>query len=143
MQWFSEELTFKTSGQKAHLITDLIVQGMPAIKSIDIGLLNLCLQHTSASLSLNENYDPDVRDDFIMSLDRIVPENQPFKHIDEGADDMPAHVKSSLLGVSLTIPIRDGALKLGRWQGVYLCEHRNMPHQRTIVCTAYGVVSPK
>ena len=140
MQWFYEELTYKTRSQTAHLITDFLTENLPWIKTIDLGLLNVFLQHTSASLSINENCDPDVRDDLVMSLDRIVPENMAYKHKDEGADDMPAHVKSSLLGVSLNIPIRNGALNLGRWQGIYLCEHRSMPHVRKIVCTANGVV---
>lgn len=143
MQWFYEELTFKTRSQTVHLMTDFLTDNLPWLETIDLGLLNLFLQHTSASLSINENCDPDVRTDLMMSLDQIAPENMPYKHKDEGADDMPAHVKSSLLGVSINIPIRNGALNLGRWQGIYLCEHRRMPHERKIVCTANGIVNSR
>ena len=99
--------------------------------------------HTSASLSINENADSDVRKDFEMFLNRLVPENLDYKHKDEGADDMPAHIKSSLMGASVSIPISNGSFKLGTWQGIYLCEHRNHPCPRRVVVTLNGALKPK
>jgi secondary thiamine-phosphate synthase enzyme len=121
-----------------HLITATIVAGLPEISSIRIGFLHCFLLHTSASLTINENTDPDVLLDMETSLNRIVPESQSFRHTMEGSDDMPAHVKSSLLGCSLTVPITDRELALGTWQGIYLCEHRDQATARTIVLTAHG-----
>lgn len=111
---------------------------MPEIRDCRIGLLNLFLQHTSASLSINENADPDVPVDLDRSLQAIAPEDFPYYHTLEGPDDMPAHVKSSLLGCSLCIPISDGRLALGTWQGIYLCEHRTTAGSRTILLTLQG-----
>ena len=116
-----------------HLVTDEIVNQLPEIEQISEGLLTLLLQHTSASLSLNENADPTVRQDLETAFNNMVPESQmAFKHIDEGPDDMPAHVKSALLGVQLMIPISAGRLQLGMWQGIVLGEHRNHGGSRSI-----------
>lgn len=120
------------------LITCEVLEAIPEIRDIRIGMLNLFLQHTSASITINENADPDVQGDLDMALDKIVPESFPYDHTLEGRDDMPAHVKSSMLGVSLNIPIGDGRLLLGTWQGIYLCEHRRARHQRTIILSAFG-----
>jgi secondary thiamine-phosphate synthase enzyme len=121
-----------------HLITAQITQAMPEIQEIRVGLMHLFLQHTSASLTINENADPDVRVDLESSLNAIAPEDFPYVHTLEGRDDMPAHVKASLFGNSLTIPIADGALQLGTWQGVCLCEHRDHGGPRRLVITAHG-----
>lgn len=120
-----------------HLITDQVVAELPELP--DAGLLNIFLQHTSAGLSINENVDPTVREDFETSFRRLVPEGpQGYVHSYEGPDDMPAHIKSSLVGVSLTIPIRQGKLALGTWQGIYLCEFRNHGSRRNLLCTLYA-----
>lgn len=129
------ELSPKSSGM--HLITSEIVKLLPKLAGKN-GLLHLFLQHTSASLSINENSDPNVRRDLAMALDHIVPESLPYQHTEEGVDDMPAHVKSSLLGCEVTIPIAAGELMLGTWQGVYLCEHREHAGSRKIVATFMG-----
>ncbi len=127
-------LTIKTPGRGYYLITDEI-QAAIDINSIEIGLLHVFLKHSSASLTINENTDPSVREDFKSFEEQLVPRNFPYKHCDEGADDMPAHIKSSLFGCELTIPISNGHLALGTWQGIYLCEHRDYPHQRGLVLT--------
>lgn len=120
-----------------HLITDEVVEHLPSLPKV--GLLNLFIKHTSAALTLNENYDPSVREDFELSMNKLVQENEPFyKHTMEGPDDMPAHIKSSLMGFSINIPITNGQLSLGTWQGVYLCEFRNNGGQRSIVATVYS-----
>jgi secondary thiamine-phosphate synthase enzyme len=122
-----------------HLITREILAALPGLERVRAGFLQLFLQHTSASLTVNENADPDVRADLNRWLDRVVPENAPyFEHTAEGADDMPAHVKTSLLGCSLMIPIREGRLALGTWQGIYLGEHRSEGGRRTLVATIWG-----
>ncbi|ASA55476.1 secondary thiamine-phosphate synthase enzyme YjbQ [Vibrio gazogenes] len=122
-----------------HLITDEVVEQLPQIQSISIGLLHLFIQHTSASLSINENADPTVRLDMEAHFNRSVPEKAPYyQHTYEGDDDMPAHIKSSTLGASLTIPITQGELAMGIWQGIYLGEHRNHGGQRRIVATISG-----
>jgi secondary thiamine-phosphate synthase enzyme len=124
-----------------HLVTREVLGELPELGSIRIGLLHLLIQHTSASLTLNENASPDVRRDFESWFDRAVPERAPYwTHTLEGDDDMPAHIKSSLLGPSLTLPVSDGRLALGTWQGIYLCEHRNRAHQRSLVATLWGDV---
>jgi secondary thiamine-phosphate synthase enzyme len=124
-----------------HLVTREVLGELPELGSIRIGLLHLLIQHTSASLTLNENASPDVRRDFESWFDRAVPERAPYwSHTLEGDDDMPAHIKSSLLGPSLTLPVSDGRLALGTWQGIYLCEHRNRAHQRSLVATLWGDV---
>jgi secondary thiamine-phosphate synthase enzyme len=120
------------------LITSQVFDACPELKSLNVGLLHVFIQHTSASLTLNENADPDVRVDLEMALSRAVPENWPYVHTLEGADDMPAHVKNSLLGASLLIPIAEGRPCLGTWQGIYLCEHRERAGSRSLVVTAFG-----
>jgi secondary thiamine-phosphate synthase enzyme len=120
------------------LITHHVLQALPEMAQIRTGLLHLFLQHTSASLCINENADPDVRRDLDSALDRVVPEDQPFTHTLEGPDDMPAHIKSTLVGCDLTIPIAQGRLSLGTWQGIYLLEHRDRGGVRQLVLTAWG-----
>jgi secondary thiamine-phosphate synthase enzyme len=119
-----------------HLITSKILKETEVIASQKTGLLHIFLQHTSASLSINENADPDVRRDMEMALNHLVPQSLNYVHTMEGPDDMPAHVKSSLLGCGLTIPIANGSLALGTWQGIYLCEHRDHAQGRSLVLTA-------
>lgn len=117
-----------------HLITDLIERQLPPLP--DIGLINILIQHTSAAISLNENADPSVRHDFETFMNKLIPENDPsFIHVLEGSDDMPAHLKSSLIGATLTIPITNHRLNLGTWQGIYLCEFRNFGGRRRLVVT--------
>jgi secondary thiamine-phosphate synthase enzyme len=112
---------------------------LPEIRKIKVGILHILIKHTSASITLNENYDPDVRSDMNKYFDRSVKENESwYEHTSEGPDDMPAHIKSTLIGTSLTIPITDGRLNLGTWQGIYLCEHRNHAGSRKIVATISG-----
>jgi len=120
------------------LITDEVLKNVPEIKNYEIGILNLFLQHTSAGLTLNENCDPDVREDLTTSLDRIAPEGDFYIHDDEGPDDMPGHVKCTTVGVNLSIPISNGRLAMGTWQGIYLCEFRTYQHTRKIVATING-----
>ena len=119
----------------SHLVTHLITKELPELSQVECGLLNLFLCHTSAALSINENADSRVQSDLTMALDRIAPESWPYAHDDEGPDDMPAHVKSSLVGASLTIPIDRGRLSMGTWQGIYLLEFRNHPSTRTVVAS--------
>jgi secondary thiamine-phosphate synthase enzyme len=119
-------------------VTRQILEKVPELKDFRVGLLHLFLQHTSASLTLNENASPEVRQDLESSINAIVPERFPYAHDLEGPDDMPAHIKSSLFGPSLTVPVRDGRLALGTWQGIYLCEHRNHGGPRQVVVTLSG-----
>ncbi len=122
-----------------HLVTQLIEKEVPELREIEHGILHVFIQHTSASLTVNENADPTVREDFESHFDRAVPENAPYyRHTTEGPDDMPAHIKASLLGTSVTVPITSGRLNLGTWQGIYLCEHRYRSKSRRIVVTAIG-----
>ena len=138
MAWLQRELTLPARPRGFHLVTNLILDDVPELELVRIGLLHLFLQHTSASLTLNENADPDVRYDLETAFNQIAPESMPFRHTLEGSDDMPAHVKSSLMGASVSIPVRDGQLALGTWQGVYLCEHRNHGGRRRLVATLQG-----
>jgi secondary thiamine-phosphate synthase enzyme len=120
-------------------VTDEIVAGVPELSSLEVGVALVFMQHTSASLTLNENASPDVRRDFAAWFDRAVPDGADyFAHTLEGPDDMPAHVKSSLTGASLVLPVRGGRLALGTWQGIYLCEHRDHGGARTVIVTAFG-----
>ena len=131
------ELTAKARG--FHLVTQEVVKALPELQTIRCGLLHLFIQHTSASLSLNENADPDVRRDLESHFNKLVPENAPYYlHNDEGPDDMPAHIKSCILGASLSIPVTNGKLNMGIWQGIYLCEHRNHGGKRKLVATLHG-----
>lgn len=137
--WLQKNLTLKAKPRGFHLITDEILSQTPELRHIKMGLANFFLQHTSASLSINENADRSVRQDFESYFNRFVPENAPyFTHTQEGADDMPAHLKSSLLGVSLIIPIQSGKLALGMWQGIYLGEHRDYGGARRLLVTLQG-----
>ncbi len=139
MKFEQTQLRVRTEPNKAMLITREIEVACPFIQSFEKGILQVFLRHTSASLSINENSDPDVRSDLMMAIDRLAPESLPYRHRDEGPDDMPSHVKSSLLGASVSIPIQNGKLALGRWQGIYLCEHRAHSHERELICTAFGI----
>ncbi len=139
MKIFQKTVTISAKKRGFHLITKEIERELPEIREIKKGLANLFLQHTSASLTINENYDPSVRFDMENYFNHIVPENTPyFTHTLEGSDDMPAHIKSSMIGVSLTIPISNGKFNLGTWQGIYLNEHRDWAGNRKIVVTLMG-----
>ena len=138
MPWFQHELRLPAMSRGFHLVTDKVERGLPELSQVEIGLLHVFIMHTSASLTINENADPDVPRDLEMTTSKIAPENFPYVHTIEGPDDMPAHVKSSLLGSSLTIPVRNGQLCLGTWQGIYLCEHRNRAASRTLILTLQG-----
>lgn len=137
--WFQKELKLKQRARGFHLVTDEILQQLPEMRQLSIGMCNVFIQHTSAGLTINENADPTVRQDFEGYFNRAVKENEPwYQHDYEGSDDMPAHLKSSLLGCSLNIPISNGRLNLGTWQGIYLCEHRNHGGSRRLVVTLQG-----
>lgn len=137
--WLQREITLDSRPRGFHLVTDEVVQALPELRNVRIGLLHILLQHTSAALTLNENADPSVRADFESWFNRAVPENQPYyRHDDEGPDDLPAHIKSSLLGATLLLPVTRGRLNLGTWQGIYLCEHRNRGGARRLVLTLQG-----
>jgi secondary thiamine-phosphate synthase enzyme len=141
-QFYQKELKLKPYKRGFHLITDTILLSIPEIKTIKIGILHVFIKHTSASITINENFDPTVRGDFESHFNASVPENAPyFLHNYEGPDDMPAHLKSSILGNSLQIPITDGKVNIGKWQGIYLGEHRNYDTGRKLVITVYGEVS--
>ena len=137
--WSQNKLQITAKSRGFHLITDEIESLLPEIDSIKIGLLHLFIQHTSASLTINENADATVRQDLESHFNQFVPENAPYYlHDYEGSDDMPAHIKSSILGSSISIPITDGHLNLGTWQGIYLCEHRNRAGCRKMIATIQG-----
>ena len=137
--WVQKQIVLRARPRGFHLVTDEIVEGVPELRRLSVGMALLFIQHTSASLTLNENASPDVRRDFAAWFDRAVPDDADyFAHTLEGPDDMPAHIKSALTGVSLALPIRDGGLALGTWQGIYLCEHRDNGGARKLVVTAFG-----
>ncbi len=137
--WIQKEIILQPRQRGFHLITDEVINNIPELIDISIGSLSIFIKHTSASLTINEDADPTVRIDFESYFNEAVPENAPYyKHTIEGPDDMPAHLKSSILGSSITIPISDGKLNLGTWQGIYLCEHRNKKPTRKIVITING-----
>ena len=138
MLWVQRQIQLPPYSRGLHLITDRVVDEMPEIAQLSIGLMHLFIQHTSASLTINENADPDVPRDLEMALSTIAAEDLPYRHTIEGPDDMPAHVKAALLGSSFSIPIQDGRLALGTWQGVFLCEHRNRAAARRIMLTLNG-----
>src|SRR3954447_8182712 len=138
MTWIQHQLELAPRPRGFHLVTEDILSRLPEAPRIRVGLLHLFLQHTSASLSINENADSDVPRDLESSFSAIAPEDFPYRHTCEGPDDMPAHVKSSLLGSSLTIPVSAGAFCLGAWQGIYLCEHRRRGGSRRLVLTLWG-----
>ena len=137
--WYQKEITLNARQRGFHLVTDEILRQLPELNRVQIGMLNVFIKHTSASLTINENADSTVRLDFESYFNRAVSENEPYyRHTDEGSDDMPSHLKSSLLGCSLNLPVTNGRLNLGIWQGIYLCEHRNHGGSRTLVLTLQG-----
>ncbi|KAH6610298.1 hypothetical protein Trco_000318 [Trichoderma cornu-damae] len=143
MCWFQKQITLPAKSRGSYLITDQIVLALPEIQHYKVGLLNLFVQHTSCALSLNENWDEDVRSDMSDALDRIAPDygakgEALYRHDAEGPDDMPAHIKSALIGASVTIPIKDGRLATGTWQGIWYLEFRTSKHQRRIMATIQG-----
>lgn len=139
MEWIQREIRLKSRPRGFHLVTREVLEQIPEVREIEVGILHLFIQHTSASLCINENADPDVRGDLERHMNVIVPENAPhYVHTLEGPDDMPAHIKASLFGSNLSIPVGQGSLKLGTWQGIYLCEHRNHGGSRNVVVTMFG-----
>lgn len=139
MKIYQQSIHLRERKRGFHLVTDEVVRALPQITEVRTGMCQIFIQHTSASLCINENADPTVRMDFEMYFNKAVPESDPdYRHDDEGPDDMPAHLKAAMLGSSVSIPIRNGRLALGTWQGIYLCEHRNYGGQRSIVITAWG-----
>lgn len=141
MQWIQKQVELSARPRGFHLVTDDVLEQLPDVERFDAGFLHLFIQHTSAGLTLNENASPAVRRDFEAHANRMVPEDASYwTHTLEGSDDMPAHVKASLFGSGLLVPIHDGRLALGTWQGVYLCEHRNRGGRRTIFCTLFGAM---
>lgn len=139
MKVFQKEIRLRPYGRGFHLISSEIMDQFPEINGIRAGVLHVFIKHTSASLTINENADPTVRADFESHMNRMVPENAPyFMHTTEGPDDMPAHIKASLMGAAIQLPITNGKPNLGTWQGIYLCEHRNHASGRRLVLTAFG-----
>ena len=136
--WHQTTLTLPPFRRGYHLVTRHVIDAIPQVRELRVGLLHVFIQHTSASLTINENADSDVRTDFETAMNHAVPEDLPYVHTIEGPDDMPAHVKASMMGSSVSIPIRDGAPALGAWQGIYLCEHRNYGGRRSLVLTLCG-----
>lgn len=136
--WHQERIQLPAHSRGFHLITSHVTAALPQIRDLSVGLLHVFIQHTSASLTINENADPDVPLDMESSMNAIAPEDFPYRHTCEGPDDMPAHVKASLMGSSVTIPIADGRLCLGTWQGIYLCEHRDHGGSRRLILTLQG-----
>ncbi|WP_417384751.1 secondary thiamine-phosphate synthase enzyme YjbQ [Gimesia sp.] len=141
MAWIQKQIRLPAFRRGFHIVTREVLSEIPELSTIKVGLMHVFIMHTSASLSINENADPDVPVDLEMSFNKIAPESFPYVHTCEGPDDMPAHVKASLLGNSLTIPISEGRLCLGTWQGIYLCEHRNHGGSRRLVVTIQGETS--
>ena len=139
MKWLQREIRLPAYRRGIHLITRQVEEELPELQEFNVGLAHIFILHTSASLSINENADPDVRHDVEEHINRLVPENAPYyRHTLEGSDDMPAHIKAMLFGTSLTIPIRRGGFFLGTWQGIYLCEHRNTGGSRRLAVTLCG-----
>ena len=137
--WVQREITLRPRPRGFHLITRDVLEALPELARLQVGLLHVFIRHTSASLTLNENASPDVRDDFEAYFNETVPEDAPYwTHTIEGPDDMPAHIKASVLGPALTVPVAHGRLALGTWQGVYLCEHRDHGGARSLVLTLNG-----
>jgi secondary thiamine-phosphate synthase enzyme len=140
MNFFQNEILLSAKPRGFHIITNEILKSIPEIKNFSKGMANVFIKHTSASLTINENADPDVRTDFETHFNFMIPENSPhYLHTAEGPDDMTSHIKSSILGCSLNIPVTNGRFNLGIWQGIYLCEHRNHGGNRKIVVTVFGI----
>jgi secondary thiamine-phosphate synthase enzyme len=139
MKIYQASIRLRARARGFHLITSEVLQGIPQLREISTGMCQVFIQHTSASLTINENADPTVRIDFETYFNKAVPENDPdYEHNDEGPDDMPAHLKAAMLGSSVMIPVSNGRLALGTWQGIYLCEHRDYGGPRNLVITAWG-----
>ena len=138
MDWFQTQLTLDPRSRGFHLVTREVTDAIPTLMEYRVGLLQVFIQHTSAGLTINENADPDVHHDMETAANHFAPQSLPFIHTCEGPDDMPAHVKASLFGNSVTIPIHNGSLALGTWQGIYLCEHRDRGGPRRLVLTIFG-----
>lgn len=139
--WIQKTITLSPKSRGFHIITHDVLENIPELKDLKTGILQLFIKHTSASLTINENADPTVRTDFESHFNMLAPENQSYyQHTFEGSDDIPAHLKASLLGSSVSIPITDGRLNLGTWQGIYLCEHRNRGSDRKLIVTIQGSV---
>ena len=139
--WIQKTIALSPKSRGFHIITNDVLENIPELKDLKTGILHLFIKHTSASLTINENADPTVRTDFESHFNMLAPENQSYyQHTFEGSDDIPAHLKASLLGSSVSIPITDGTLNLGTWQGIYLCEHRNHGSDRELVLTIQGSV---
>ena len=139
MKIYQQAIQLRERKRGFHIITSEVINALPQIRELNTGMCQVFIQHTSASLCINESADPTVRQDFETYFNKAVPENDPdYLHDDEGPDDMPAHLKTALLGVSVTIPVYNGRLALGTWQGIYLCEHRNHARPRTLIVTAWG-----
>ncbi|OUX20389.1 MAG: hypothetical protein CBE10_03255 [bacterium TMED250] len=137
--WIQKDITLPQYSRGFHIITDEVIRSISEVKELSVGIIHIFIKHTSASLAINEGADPAVRIDFETFFNKSVPENSPdFIHNDEGPDDMPAHIKSAILGSSLSIPIRNGKADMGTWQDVYLCEHRNNPTRRKLIITVQG-----
>jgi secondary thiamine-phosphate synthase enzyme len=137
--WLQREMSLRARPRGFHLVTREVLEELPELGDVRVGLLHLFIQHTSASLTLNENASPDVRDDFESWFDAAVPEDAPYwTHTVEGPDDMPAHIKASVLGPALSLPVSGGRLALGTWQGIYLCEHRERGGSRSLLATLWG-----
>jgi secondary thiamine-phosphate synthase enzyme len=141
MIWLQRTITLTPRQRGFHLVTREVIEALPELRDMRVGLLHVFIQHTSASLTINENADSDVRQDLESSLNGLAPEDFPYVHTIEGPDDMPAHVKASLMGSSVSIPVAEGRLLLGTWQGIYLCEHRNRASSRSLVLTLLGEAS--
>ena len=139
--WIQKTIALSPKSRGFHIITNDVLENIPELKDLKTGILHLFIKHTSASLTINENADPTVRTDFESHFNMLAPENQSYyQHTFEGSDDIPAHLKASLLGSSVSIPITDGSLNLGTWQGIYLCEHRNRGSDRKLIVTIQGSV---
>jgi secondary thiamine-phosphate synthase enzyme len=136
--WIQREISLRSRERGVHLVTAEIVEALPELRELRVGLAHVFIRHTSASLTLNENASPDVRRDFETWMNAAVPEQFAWTHTLEGPDDMPAHIKASLMGPSLTLPVRDGRFDLGTWQGIYLCEHRDHGGSRSLTLTVVG-----
>ncbi len=138
-RWYQRQITLAPRGRGIHLITDEVVRQMPELNNLGIGMAHFFLQHTSAALAINENADPEVRTDLENHLRRLAPDDAPgYTHTYEGPDDMPAHIKAVLIGTEVSVPITNGRLNLGIWQGLYLCEHRETVGSRRLVVTLWG-----
>lgn len=138
MPWIQKQISLPSYRRGFHIITRHVKEAIPELAEIEVGLLHVFIKHTSASLTINENADPDVLIDMESSVNAIVPEEFPYVHTCEGPDDMPAHVKASMMGSSVSVPVSQGQLQLGTWQGIYLCEHRNQGGSRKLVLTLQG-----